>query len=289
MTIYYVKKRIDVTYRQNERLALLFAFLSISIGALLIVFNPGAAHAATAGATAAPDWTSCPNLKAWYVNEDETARTPVPGAAGLSFSGDQLVHHAVSMDLKDVHPGAYAAAPAASLDDFFSIEVANPSAPVHYGTLRYEATGAHAGTWNIGGTSLYSPVDPTGAELEKFAADNNRSTNVVSLGVGYVATPATGTETVVSAVTFHGKTYDLTCKPSVIPSQTPKPSTSASSPHHVPQTPAPALGGPNGTSTGALAITGPSGFKLGIVAGALLAVGAGTFVLTRRRNRKFVA
>jgi hypothetical protein len=245
-----------------------------------------------------PSFETCPNLKGFYDNEDEQDRLPVVTEAGLKFSGKQLIHHAVSMDLKDVKPGSYevSTAPknngAAVFDDFFSIEVANTSAPVHYGTLRYELTGPHAGTWNIGGTSLYSPVNPTGAELEQFATDNNRSTNVISYGVGYPNSPSDGVETVVSSISFHGVKHDLTCKPKPTETATskptttvkPKPSASKSSSHA-----AAPVAGSGGTSGGALAITGSSTRPIVVGGAAVLVVGAVLFMLTRKRRAKFVA
>lgn len=257
---------------------LLAGLVTLAAITLLTMYPAAAAHAATPDA---PVWSSCPNLKNWLPNEDEQDRRPTPTVDGLKFAGDQLVHHPVAMDLKDVHPGTYAATPAPSLVDFFSLEVYSTVDPHGYATLRYEAAGPNAGQWNIGGTNFY------GTDPAQLAADHNRSTNVVSFGVGYVATPATGTETVVSSVTFHGVTYPLTCKPTATPSKTPKPSTSASNPHHVSQTPAPPADGPNGTSTGALAVTGPSGWWIGAVAVGLAAFGGVLLIAARRRRTTF--
>lgn len=188
------------------------AIVSLFVG-LTLLAPTSPARAATTDLA----WSSCPNLKSWSPNEDEQDRRPTPTVDGLQFEGNQLVHHPVAMDLKDVHPGAYAATPAPSLVDFFSIEVYSPDAPHGYGTLRWNTTGANAGQWNIGGTNFY------GTDAVQLATDHARSTNVVSFGVGYVATPATGTKTVVSSVTFHGVVYPLTCKPATGSTGTPKP------------------------------------------------------------------
>lgn len=261
------------------------------------------ARPAMATETSGPSFTSCANLKGWYANEDEQDRLPVATEGGLKFSGKALIHHAVSMDLKDVKPGSYVASAApknnggSTFDDFFSIEVANTSAPVHYGTLRYELTGPHAGTWNIGGTSLYSPVNPTGMELEEFATANNRSTNAISYGVGYPNSPSDGAEVTVSSVTFHGVKHDLTCEPPVV--VTTKPSASASGSASATAKPKPSasrssshaagpVGGGSG-SGGALAITGPNGWQIGGLAAVLIAAGGGLFLLTRKRRSRFIA
>lgn len=260
----------------------LLAVAAIAILAALL--TPAGAHA---GETAAPVWGTCPNLKNWQPNEDEQDRRPTPSADGLVFEHDQLVHHPVAMDLKDVHPGAFVADPAPSLADFFSIEVYSTADPHGYATLRWNPT---LQEWNLGGTDKYG-FDPV-----KLATDNNRSTNVVSFGVGYVAHPADGTKTTVSSVTFHGVTYDLTCKPAPASSSaSPKPSKTNSSPKPSASktSHSPVAGGVTGggsTGSGALAITGPNGWVLGGIGVALFAVGiGGIFVAQRRRKTRFVA
>lgn len=291
-----------MTVRRNSLVAL-FAGVATLLGLIALLMFPAGAQATETNGTAVV-WGTCPNLKDWHVNEDETDRQPTPTADGLEFKDNQLIHHAVSMDLKDVKPGDYTASVTpknnggSAFDDFFSIEVANPSAPVHYGTLRYEATGPHAGTWNIGGTSLYSPVNPTGMELEEFAAGNNRSTNVVSFGVGYPNTPSDGVATVVSSIKFHGTTYPLTCKPEVTtsPTNTSSPTTKPTASHSATVKPStssshPVAGGAGQGSDngGALAITGSNDWAIGGTAAALLIVGGGVFWMTRKRKVKFSA
>jgi hypothetical protein len=249
------------------------------IAAAAVLLGAIAAPAtARAGDTAAPVWGTCPNLAQWQPNEDEQDRRPTPSADGLIFEKDQLVHHPVAMDLKDVHPGTYETVGAGpSLTSFFSIEVYSTADPHGYATLRWDTV---AEKWNIGGTSFYD-ADPV-----KLATDHNRSTNVVSFGVGYVAHPADGTRTVVDAVQFHGVTYDLTCKPAPASSPaSPSPSTSASNPHHVSTAPQPPANGPQGTTgTGALAITGP---PVGpVLAGGALLLLLGSLAVAARRRRK---
>lgn len=265
----------------------------VALFAAVVLTGLGLTLASPAHATdAGPSWASCKNLANFYDNEDEQQRKPTPAEDGLTFENDQLVHHAVAMDLKDVKPGAYVASPAPSLDDFFSIEVYSTADPHGYATLRYEQTGPHAGEWNIGGTSEYN-TDPV-----KLAKENGRSTNVVSFGVGYVATPATGSKTVVSSVTFHGVTYDLTCKPDVKPSAsssspTPKPSTTSSKPHASAShsaTQAAGVGGTgSGTDGGALAITGIDAWQIVVGGVGMLAFGGLAYMLARRRRVRFTA
>lgn len=262
--------------RSHRRAWLWIAAAAVILGALLA---PATAHAGDTGE--APVWGTCPNLKNWSPNEDEQDRRPTPSADGLVFEKDQLVHHPVAMDLKDVHPGAFAADPAPSLSSFFSIEVYSTADPHGYATLRWDPA---LQEWNLGGTDKYdfNPV--------KLATDNNRSTNVVSFGVGYVAHPADGTRTVVKSVTFHGVTYDLTCRPPASSSASPKPTatTTAPAPHSSTSHPAAAAGGTSGGS-GALAITGPNGWLLGGIGLALLVVGAAGVLAAQRRRKRFVA
>lgn len=256
------------------RKSLIVAAVSLFAGLALAV-TPSTAHADSS----APVWGTCPNLKSFYANEDEQDRLPAVTTDGLRFSGDQLVHHAVAIDLKDVHPGSYAATPAPSLVDFFSVEVYSTADPHGYATLRYEAAGPEAGKWNIGGTGFYD------TDAVRLATGHNRSTNVVSFGVGYVATPADGTATVVSSITFHGVTYPLSCKPAVTPSATPSATHSAShssSPHATPDP-------TSSAATGALAITGPNGWMLGAVAVSLSGLGGALLFVSRRRRTHFRA
>lgn len=237
-----------------------------------------------------PSYASCSNLTAFQPNEDEQGRRPTATVDGLQFEGDQLVHHAVAMDLKDVHPGTYVASPAPSLDDFFSIEVYSTADPHGYGTLRYNATGAHEGQWNIGGTNYYD------ADAVALVTAHGRSTNVVSFGIGYVATPATGVKTVVSSLTFHGHTYDLTCKPTVqtsSPSATPSKSHSATPKPHTSTsrsaTHAAGVGGSGTGDGGALAITGASTWQIVVGGVGVLAFGGLLLMVVRRRRVRFSA
>lgn len=262
--------------RNEVRKYFIAAIVSLFAGLTLLVPT----FPARANETPVLDFASCSNLKNWSPNEDEQDRRPTPTVDGLQFEGNQLVHHPVAMDLKDVHPGTYAATPAPSLVDFFSIEVYSPAAPHGYATLRYEAVGPNAGQWNIGGTNFY------GTDAVQLVLDHDRSTNVVSFGVGYVANPATGTKTIVSSVTFHGVTYPLTCKPA--PSKTPtsptvKPSSSKSPGAGVHTIPNPPQNGP------ALAVTGPDGRVIGVGAAVLALLGAALLVIARRRKTHFRA
>lgn len=149
----------------------------------------------------------------WYVNDDgdETARKPEQTEDGLKFVGNDLVHHApvpATIELQNLHPGTFVATPAPSLSSFFSVEIANPDG-TGYATLRYDTAD---NKWNIGGTSTReaNPLDIIGKANRKGQTILATS-RVLSFGVGYVANPANGTETLVKSVTFAGRTYDLTC------------------------------------------------------------------------------
>lgn len=175
----------------------------------------------------------------WYVNDDgdENTRKPTQTEDGLKFVGNQLAHHKPeqTITLNNLHPGTYEASPAPSLSSFFSVEVRDETTG-GYATLRYDADEK---VWVLGGTSN-KQADP-----EKFVGvttkwgELTQQTKVVSFGIGYVRTPADGTETTVTSVTFAGRTYDLTCKPE--PSASPSPTTT-------PTTPPTALGGPGTVS-----------------------------------------
>lgn len=261
------------------------------LGAALIVL--GALLAKPAHAT--ETWgAGCGNLTGWHVNGDEDGSDPKQGdrhpevtAEGLKFSGSQLIHHATSLPIADLKPGTYTASPAPSLDSFFSVEVLNDNG-TGYATLRWNTT---TSKWDMTtGGQQYSDADPAA-----LVADHAKGTTVVSFGVGYVNTPNDGTATVVSSVSFAGKTYDLTCAPKPSGSSssaTPKPTATKTSatpkPHSSSSTAAGAVAG--GSDGGALAITGPStgllvgGGVLLLVLGGLLAA----LVSARRHRTRFI-
>lgn len=179
----------------------------------LLLAAPG--HAAD-GQVPIGDGTCSPG---WYVNDDgdENLRRPTQTEDGLKFVGNQLAHHRPeqTITLNNLHPGSFEASPAPSLSSFFSVEVRDETTG-GYATLRYDAGEK---VWVLGGTSN-KQADP-----EKFVGATTKwgeltqQTKVASFGIGYVRTPADGTETVVKSVTFVGKTYDLTCKPAFTPSK----------------------------------------------------------------------
>lgn len=151
----------------------------------------------------------------WYVNDDgdENTRKPVQTEDGLKFSGNQLAHHTpvpATIYVRNLHPGTFVATPAPSLSSFFSVEILNPD-NTGYATLRYDTADDK---WNIGGTSTKetNPLDLIGKQTRN-GTTIQYDAKVVSFGIGYVANPATGTETTVKSVTFAGRAYDMTCKP----------------------------------------------------------------------------
>ena len=253
--------------------------------ALAAALAPAAAAAATTTTPAAAA-ASC-TTPAWFVNPDETDREPARTEAGLVFTGDDLIHHdaPAGLTVDDLSPGTFAALPAPNQPSFFSVEVAGTGTPSGYATLRWDPAAAKWGM--VTGGQFYEHADP--AELVKMT-DPDKATTVVRFGVGYTKNPPGIVATTVTAVTFAGKTYDLTCKPDPEPTATPsgtpsgspsatsKPSASSSS------TPAVPVAGPT------LPVTGPS-------MGALVGVGAGVLVIgaclvvaaTRRRRATFEA
>lgn len=169
---------------------------------------PAVAHAT--GSTTNPNEIESRCNKGWYVNPDENGSDPKQGDRrptqtkfGFAFKGNQLMHRATSLDVKDLKPGSFKASPAPSLSSFFSVEVRNADGS-GYGTLRWNTA---TSKWDIvvAGT-LYSDADPL-----KLVTERGKSTHVFSFGVGYVNSPNNGTPTVVREVSFMGQRYGLTC------------------------------------------------------------------------------
>lgn len=171
---------------------------------------------------------SCANpSNAWFVNTpDESDRAPARKPGGFEFSGNDLIHHATSVALKDLKPGAYWATPAPDQPSFFSVEVRDATTG-GYGTLRWDKG---AGKWNItlgtgtapGGTPATAgtfqdsnPVTLLTGKVSKFGAFTN-ATKAVTFGVGYTNSPPGTVTTLVSAVKFQGKIYKLGCMPRVV-------------------------------------------------------------------------
>lgn len=229
--------------------------------------------------------TSCPNLKNFYVNDDEGDRKPGVTPDGLKFSGDQLAHHVADVSLADLKPGAYVASPTPDQPSFFSVEVSDPTTN-GYGTLRWNTdTQMWDLTTNLGQFSHADPVDFVGTDTKwgKLTA----TTRVSTFGIGYTANPP-GTKTVVvSEVIFGGEHFPLTCKPPVTlkPTVKPKPSASTS---HIPGVGVHTILNPpqNGP---ALAVTGPDGRVLGAGAAVLALLGGALLVVSRRRKTHFRA
>lgn len=199
--------------------------LSVLAGALAL---PGAAQATETG----PSFATCQNLSGWFVNADETDRKPTATAAGLEFSGDDLIHHNVSGVTTDtLNQGTFSAAPAPDQPSFFSVEVVNTDLS-GYATLRWNTT---TSKWNmVTGGNFYENANATALVQMTSPA---KSKTVVRFGVGYTKNPPGTVTTTVKSVTFNGNTYDLTCAPkptpttaSPTPSKTATPSPTATTP-----------------------------------------------------------
>lgn len=231
--------------KKDKKLVIASAATAVGfVGALLFGLISASPANATTGTTI-PVSATC--LSGWYVNLDEGDRIPTPHPSGLRFVGNDLVHHATNIPLADLTPGTFVAAPAPSLDSFFSVEILNGDA-TGYATLRHDSLG-----WFIGGPKpgtfsdhLTNPADFIGktSNWGTIAADSH----VISFGVGYVNTPNNGTFTQVKSVTFNGQTYDMRCMP--IKTHSPKPTSTKDCPSSsIPTTSAP-------VTTGAVETTG---------------------------------
>jgi hypothetical protein len=254
----------------------------------------GLALAAPAQASETAPAAQCPMPKDFYGNPDEQGNLPTPLYVGLFFEGKDLIHHATApIDLADMdHVGVGFTSPDNPDKVLFKVEtsapystiITNPDGKLWSTAMSYDQEGGQGHP-----VAKYSGLvgKDTKPGKAKFSADSK----VVTFGVGYAVEDGTA---IVSSISFHGKDYDLTCKPPVShtsapaatpSSSTPKPHTSTS---HVAGAGTGVQGGSG--STGALAITGlnvwaVTGVGVGIVAvgGALLAA------LTARRRITFKA
>jgi hypothetical protein len=211
----------------------------------------------------------------WYPNEDEQDRAPTPVTAGLKFEGNDLIHHATSGNLDTLTHGTFAAAPAPDQPSFFSVEVSG--ADGKYGTLRWNT---QESSWEATSQGeQHHDTDPA-ALADVFPL--HLSHHVVSFGVGYTANPPGTVTTVVSSVTFAGKTYDLTCKPPVTATASPSPSATHASPSasvkpHI-TTPSPSR---SAVAAAGLPVTGPPTAWILIAAAALVSLGGLAIFLVR--------
>lgn len=283
-----------------KKIYLIIAALFAMLAGGLALSGPASANQTPAldmvTVTAAdPSFATCPNLDGWYVNSpDEDNRKPVPTVEGLKFSGSQLIHHA-SADLKlaDLGAGSFVATAAPDQPSFFSVELRDKTTG-GYGTLRYNTkTSKWDLTTNTNQYAFDHPSDAIGTQTKYGVLTEN--TRVISFGIGYTSNPAGTVETVVTKVTFDGKTYPLDCKPA--PTKTPSspaPTKTSSKPTPIKShSSSPAGGaagtGSNGGDSGALAITGPSTPKLIGISAAILIGGGAALWAARRRRVKFTS
>lgn len=282
-----------------KKIYLIIAALFAMLAGGLALSGPASANETPAldmaTVTAAdPSFATCPNLDDWYVNSpDEDSRKPVPTVEGLKFSGNQLIHHAsASLKLSDLGAGSFVATATPDQDSFFSVELRDKTTG-GYGTLRYNTnTSKWDLTTNTNQYAFAHPSDAIGTQT-KFGV-LTEDTRVISFGIGYTNSPAGTVETVVTKVTFDGKTYPLDCKPAPVKtSSSPAPTKTSSKPTPTKSTShAPAggsNGGNNGGDSGALAITGPSTPTIIVVGGLILVGGSAAIWATRRRRTKFTA
>ncbi len=221
-------------------------------------------------------------ISGWYVNADEEKLLPKQTPDGLLFDGPSLVHHATDLDLADLKPGTFTSKVELGVAPLFKVETTAPYSTLNLAGGKWWSSKIDAAA--KGGQS--QPVDATDlVGLWQYTAD----TRVFSFGVGYANDQ--GNKAVVTAVTFGGKTYDLTCQPPASPS----PSASATS---AGPSPAPSGGGagaqPGATATPAAGAGGlpVTGSPVGLIAGGavgLVVVGAVAWLIARRRRVRFTA
>jgi hypothetical protein len=274
----------------------LAAAFAVAIAAVLSV--PIAAHATEDG----PSYASCANLAGWGVPDDEQAGKPKSTVDGLEFGNASNIHHATSLDLADVKPGSFDTVGAVTgSKPLFKVWTTNPfttfnlvyvdGKPMWWATaMTYEQDGGQ-------GHPLASLDLFVGKDVKPGKPKLTGDTKAVEFGVGYGND--TGNKAVVSSITFHGKTYDLTCEPKPEPTKTsgsPSPSASASSSAtakpsaSASSSSAAGTGlGDNGTSGGGLPVTGAAAGGIAGGAAVLLVAGGVLFVMARRRKVKFTA
>lgn len=275
-------------------------YLTAAVAALALLAAPAAAQADPGKIPVASDCNT-----GWFVNQDEGDYLPEQKPDGFAFAGKDLVHHDTALldfDAVDKTSKSFVATEAGKV--VFKMETGGDGP---YSTIVVEPTGK---VWStafkpeaVGGIS--NPVDKLTDLIGKPDAMKagkvpyTAASRVKTFGVGYYT--ETGT-TVVSAVTFHGHTYSLKCAPKPSPStSSPTATPTATKPTTTPATtrpptsptssPVPGAGtGDGGTSTGeGLPVTGSSAGVLAAWASAVLLIGAGLFVLARRRRNRFVA
>lgn len=253
-----------------------FAFVAmVGVQPAAVGKTPSPSSSAKPSQPAGPSFDNCDNLKGWYVNPDETTRRPIPTVTGLKFEGNDLVHHATSGKVDDLKPGTFVASPAPDQPSFFSVEVGEPGTYAGYATLRWNPS-TSKWTMVVGGTQ-YENASP---KLLVGMVTPAKSSNLLSFGVGYTNSPPGKVDTVVSSVTFAGKTWPLTCAPK--PSASAKPSGSASSaPAVVP------VG--NEDDKNSLPVTGDKVTALLLIGGVVVFVGLGALWLSRRKRVRFSA
>src|SRR5690606_8915053 len=107
----------------------------------------------------------------------------------------------------------------------FSVEIINQTPSTGgsgYANLRWDGS-----AWCIGGAdSSQGQYEGHETDAANFIGKIGRfgpigpDSTVISFGVGYTNTPPGTVTTIVSSVTFAGKTYDLACKPQPPTSET---------------------------------------------------------------------
>lgn len=227
----------------------------------------------------------------WYANQDEQAALPTPTEGGLKFEGKDLIHHATTgIDLADMDhvTGSFTATNAGKV--VFKVEtsapystiITNPDGKLWSTAMSYDQDGGQ-------GHPVAHYSDLVGKDTKPGKAHFDAASKVTTFGVGYWVEEGS---TVVSEISFHGHTYDLTCKPLVAGVPKPKPTPTATHPtapassHPATSPPAsshPAMAG----AAESLPLTGSNIWVLGTIGVAFLLAGVGAVFVAQRHRPRF--
>lgn len=254
----------------------------------LMVALMGLFGLSTVPAQATPSNDNPCGVEGWYVNPDEAAYTPERTYEGFLFEGKDLIHHEIAspMDLPDVKTETLTFEATTAGKVVGKMETMNP-----YSTIVQNADGKF---WSTAmtyaqeggqGHPVENVSDLIGKDVKPGKVKFGETSKVTTFGVGYWVEEGS---TTVTSITFHGKTYDLTCD------KTPPTTPPVTNPPVNEPTDPPADGGNGGgdTDEGNEETLPVTGSPAGMIAGGgaiLLILGGCAYVVTRRRSTKFTA
>jgi hypothetical protein len=174
----------------------------------------GLTAAPVAQATTGHRTVRCGAPTGWYQNPDEASRKPVQKPIGMVFNDSDLIHHATSSTVENLHPGSYTAYPNPGQPSFFSVEVNGSDGK--YGTLRWNPAQHY---WEA--TSQGQQHHDANPAMLADAFPVHLSHHVISFGVGFTANPPGTVTTLVRSVAFAGRRYKLSYRPCTTPGPVP--------------------------------------------------------------------